>query len=906
MLWGDPSAQLVSLHIILGIQPRLVLLDPLSVRNWDSLRLIISSSLPFERRAEASERSIDNEMSPAGINGGGIGIENWLSNHRQPFRPFLRGNLEKAIRYREKFKMGSSYSSLKVVTPPQKHEREILASDEEDDEDEDIRPAKRRKTANPDLAPPSTHDLSSRSISSTSTVASIMEPSSLNHSTSEESPPSRLPTKSQVNKIKPTDFYGLRRTRSDRVRIDSVLKLTKHPVDFQKLLRIQVASIIQNSSFEETDDGNTSQYSNIKCTLVLLRVSEDGSFTDIYRQPQTGRIRMVSEGRQNDIFPIYLPPFIIPSEVLSQDPNFDGSFDPLQAPNELGKYGVQFLIEPFRANRREWLPLSSSSLPHSSRLAKGIFKGELELTDVRQIRCEFLLFEWDSKRSTAEIELLYDGESIETSASLKLDIQWSLPSHLHKKEEHIEVPKLPTPVPELAPELSLAQILSPQKATTIDPESPSRGQRRIRANVPTYNLKALSAKAQGKKLRAHWARETSETPVTATDTRESVTYTVSKANAEAYNIKQTHVVAGFSCPICNLDTKSMEKLRLHFKTTHFRFTFHVRPKSSFFIEINKESRKSREIHPLQNLQLGQVNTLLDMEKYLSGDNSWAEDREGPLNNQWPDSEVLARLNFKSASFPSPETSRQTSPEMSNGNHETKEGESATSVPGYIKRQARSPSRTKDKHYVPDSKHGPYPRSAYAPDLKDREFNDYRTRRVLKPGDELPDTDDENDESYLLHKRKWIINDYTDVKDDEKEYFIKWEEFIMAERLTNQSHLPETITRFVTRNRVWFAENKARKKEWRKQIELWVARDNLKVGSIMSYCEKMFERGKKELDEMNSTMNSKSKSTPDVEPVDAEPVMRGPHDCVCGHQVSVWQSNAIQCSGRVSLFIMWLF
>ncbi|KAF7890508.1 hypothetical protein EAF00_008823 [Botryotinia globosa] len=841
-------------------------------------------------------------MSPAGINGGGIGIENWLSNHRQPFRPFLRGNLEKAIRYREKFKMGSSYSSLKVITPPQKHEREVLASDEDDDEDEDIRPIKRRKTTNTDVAPVSTHDPSSRSISSTSTVASIMEPSSFNRSTSEESPPSRLPSKSQVNKIKPTDFYGLKNSKRDRVRIDSVLKLTKTPVDFRKLLRIQVASIIQNSNFEETGDGNTSQYSNIKCTLVLLRISEDGSFTDIYRQPQTGRIRMISEGRQNDTFPIHLPPFIIPSEVLSQDPTSGDSFDQLQAPNKLGKYGVQFLIEPFRANRRDWLPLALSSLPRNSRLAKRIFKGESELTDVRQIKCEFLLFDWDSKRSTAEIELLYDGESIETSASLKLDVQWSLPSHLHKKEEHIEVPKLPTPVPELAPELNLAQILSPQKAATTDPESPSRGQRRVRANVPTYNLKALSAKAQGKKLRAHWARETSETPFTATDAGETVTYTVSKANAEAYNIKQTHVVVGFTCPICNLDTKSMESLRLHFKTTHLRFTFHIRPKSLFFIEINKESRKSREIHPLQSIQFGQVNTLLDMEKYLSGDYSWAQDREGPLNNQWPNSEILGRLNFKTTSFPSPETSRQTSrqtsPEMSNNDLDTNEGESSAPLPGYIRRLALSPARTKDKHYVPDIKHGPYPRSAYAPDVKSREFNDYRTRRVLKPGDELPDTDDENDESYLLHKRKWIINDYTDVKDDEKEYFIKWEEFIMAERLTNQSHLPETITRFVARNRVWFAEKKARKKEWRKQIELWVARGDLKVGSVMSCCEKMFEKGKKELEEMKPKSNLESKSTPDVEPADAEPMMRGPHDCVCGHQVSVWQSNAIQCSGRL--------
>ncbi|EDN91930.1 hypothetical protein SS1G_07791 [Sclerotinia sclerotiorum 1980 UF-70] len=853
-------------------------------------------------------------MSPAGINGGGTGkaaIEYWLSDHRLPFRPFLRGNLEKAIRYHENLRMGSSYSSLKPVTPPQEKERGIFASDEEDEEGEDPRPAKRRKTANTDSSAPAlAHNSSNRSMSSSSAFASVKETASLNHSISENSqiPSSHTPPTSQVNKIKSTDFYGpqprssggsnanfsLVKSNTDRIRIDSVLKLTEPPVDFQKLLRIRVASIIQNSSLEETDEV-TSQYSNIKCTLALFRVSgdEDETLTNIYRQPQTGRIKRTSDGRQNDTFPIYLPPFIIPSDVLSQDPSFDKSSCRLQGSGEFGKYRVELLLEPYHANRKDWLPLTISSLPHNSRLATKIFKGEAALTDVRQMVCEFLLLDWDSKDSTAQIELLYGGDRVATSASLKLDIQWSLPSRLIKKELG-EIPKSPTLGPKIAPELFLPHILSPQKAATVEPESPSRAKRRGRANIPTYNLKALSAKAQGKKLRAHWGKERSGTSTALSDIGEYVTYTFSKAEAEAYGIKQTHSVAGFSCPICDMDTKGMESLRLHFSATHDRFIFRLRPKSSFFVEINKESRKSREVHPLQIVQLGKATTWLNMEKYISGDNSWAEAREGPQNNQWPDSDPLARLRFGASPSPPAQSSRWSSQEVLNNAIQENEGE--TSVPPYIQRLASLPARSKSRHYVPDIRNGPYPRSAFYPGIVDRVFYDLRTKRVLQPGEELPDSDDEKDEAWLLHKRKCIINEFTDLTDDEKEYFIKWEEFIMGERQTGLSHLQETIMRFVSRNRVWFAEKKARKKEWCKQIELFVARDGLADQPLMSRCERIFELGKKELDAKNSKPTSESVASPKAKPeTDLDREMRGGTDCVCGNFVQT--PDQVMCSGE---------
>ncbi|RAL66498.1 hypothetical protein DID88_006188 [Monilinia fructigena] len=546
--------------------------------------------------------------------------------------------------------MGSSSSSIKPSTPPQEQEQEILASDEEDEEEEEPRPAKRRKHHHR-FYPSSTHNSSNQSISSSSSVASVTAPSSLDHSTSEESRKlTRISSRSKVNKIKPKDFYGatlskfeeskrnssVLKSKSGGVRIDSVLKLTETPVDFQRLLRIKVASIIGTSSHGETE-----------------------------------------------------------------------------------------------------------------------------------------------------------GQDM------------VLPSHLNKNKG-VEVPRSSTPVSEVGPELVLPHLQPPQKRRCNSPWKSSRAQRRGRTNVVTYNLKALSAKAQGKKLKAQWGKEGPGASARASDTGEIVTYLFSKVNVEAY------------------DAKSMESLRLHFKTTHDRFTFHVRPKSSFYVELNKESPKSRGAHPLQTVQLGKPTTFLDMEKYLSGDSCWAEVREGPQNNQWPDSRSHFGIEISPSSSPSPQSSRHSSPDIENGDIQMQECETSVPVPAYIRRLAELPVKSKKRYYLPDMKNPQYPRSAYAPDIEDRVLYDLITKRVLKPGEELPDSDDEKDETWLLHKRKWIINDYTDLTYDEKEYLIKWEEFIMAERFTtNMSHLQNTIMRFVARNRVWFAEKKARKKEWSFALEIFV-------------------------------------------------------------------------------------
>ncbi|QSZ32679.1 hypothetical protein DSL72_002258 [Monilinia vaccinii-corymbosi] len=815
--------------------------------------------------------------------------------------------------------MGSSSSFFKPFTPPQEEKRktEILPSDEEDEEDEedeDPRPAKRRKTTTTNSTSSLNHDSSEQSISSCSSLALSTATPSLDHSTSEESQkPTRISSRSQVKKIKPSDFYDatssrlgesktispVPKSKPDLVRIDSVLKLTETPVDFQKLLRINVVGIIGNSSHGDDEGEESNQYSNIKCTLALLRVSEDDSLVDIYRQPQTGRIRRIAVGHQNDTFPVYLPPFIVPSAVLCQDPNFDDSSDQPQRPNELGTYGVELLIEPYNAKRKDWLPLSVSSLPHNSHIVRKISNGEARFDDVRQIICKFMLFDHNSKQNTAQIELIYDGERVKTSASLKLDIQWSLPSHLNKEYESAEVSQFPTPVPELVSEIVLPRLQSPQKEGVIEPGSPSRAQRRGRTNVTTYNLKALSAKAQGKQLKARWNRENPGASARATDTGESVTYTFSKVNVEAYDIKQVHVVAGFSCPICGSDCKSMEILRLHFTTTHDRFKFHVRPKSSFYVEFNKEPIKSRRAHPLQTVQLGRVITLLDIEKYLSGDSSWAEVREGPQNNQWPND--LARSGIEtlssSSTSSSPQSSRQSSPEILNGDNELKEGESSVPVPAYIRRMASLRVRSKKKYYVPDIKNLQHPRSAYVSDVEDRVIYDLLTKRVLKPGEELVDSDDEKNETWLLHKRKWIINDYIDLTDDEKEYFIKWEEFILGERFTtNMSHLAETIMRFVARNRVWFAEKIARKKEWYKHMELLIVNDGLETQPLLSRCDQFFQQGKKELGAKSSTVSSSTpESRREVEGAPAKE-MRGWNDCICGDPVQA--PDQVVCAGKL--------
>ncbi|KAM3078104.1 hypothetical protein ACMFMG_002594 [Clarireedia jacksonii] len=812
-------------------------------------------------------------MSGVTANGGGktgkAAISTWISYNRRPLKPFLYRNVERALQHAT---MGFSLSSLKSSV--QGLERVILESG--DDEDDDPRPAKRRKMMDNN---------------SKSRLAENIQIST------------RVPNK--VQSLKPSDFYGSSALASpapesdreaevpcrDQSQIDSVLKLSKTPINFKKLLQIRLHGINHNLS---AVNGNAFigngivPPTKIRCTLALFHVLEDDSMMDIYRVVETGTIRRSSEHHGNGFSRISLPPFHIPAAVLfqDQDPELDTPPSGSQQTSDFGKYTVQLMIEP-QLVRKDWLPLTANNFPKNSDFGRKVAAGEITLNRIRQLICEFPLFESEWKSNSTRISVIYDKTNVSTSASLKVDVLWSLPSHLSKAHKTLIKSEEDSQWGmETISEPSSAAPPSPGEQLSLrsEPESPARGHRR-RVNVPTYNLKALSAKAQGKLPRAQRNRDAQyelHGPSSDPDTL-GVTYSFSKNDSSDYGIKQQHSVAGLTCPICSSDHKSVEKLHFHLSTNHTQFKFHLRrsspPRILFLVELNRPSKgaTNRGLHDqFRTMQLGKATSLLDMEKYLNGDQTWLKTRQGPQHDEWPE-HLKYRLNDPFLS--SLEGSRQSSPDEAGSSRSTEQVPQLTSLP----------IRQRKKFYVPNTKTPLY---------------DLITKRVLVPGEELPDSDDEKDESWLFQKQRDLVNDFTDVTDDEKDYIIRWNDYILPLRLTADTYLPAALVRFVELNRIWFAERHSRKRELLKYIEGNVMRGSInedRHDAFLSACIQHLQKGEEEYAEIEREQEgTRQNKDPPQPPLPKPKCSRGYGVCVCGDLVRPIESvlcHDFDCMGR---------
>ncbi|PQE05121.1 Zinc finger domain-containing PHD-finger protein [Rutstroemia sp. NJR-2017a BBW] len=630
--------------------------------------------------------------------------------------------------------------------------------------------------------------------------------------------------------------------------------------------------VILESSDEEDEDPRPAKRRKIMDNNSKTRLAENAPIPtrvpNKLRQAQCGnRLNITAVASLESLYlrTIYLQLYFFKTKILSLTRR-------------------RLLIEP-QVVRKDWLPLTANNFPRNSEFGRKITAGEITLSRIRQLICEFPLFESEWRPNSTRISVIYEKANVSTSASLKVDVLWSLPSHLSKTRKILTKPEVETQWgTETISEPSSVALLSPDEQLPMrsEPEIPDRGHRR-RANVPTYNLKALSAKAQGKLPRAQRNRDAqfkTRGPSSDPDTL-GVTYSFGKNDSSDYGIKQQHSVVGMTCPICNSDHKSVERLQFHLTTNHTQLKFHLRPSNppriSFFVELNRPSKgaSTRVIHDQSRiLQLGKVTPLLDMEKYINGDQKWLKSRQGPQHEEWPE-HLKYRCNEPSLS-PSLESSRQSSPD------EVDAFRSAERVP----QLSNLPVRRRKRFYVPNTKTPLY---------------DLITKRVLTAGEELPDSDDEKDEHWLFQKQRDLVNDFTDVTDDEKDYIIRWNDYILPLRLTADTHLPAALVRFVESNRIWFAERHSRKRELLKYIE-----GNVMLGSIneerhdafLSACIQHLQKGEEEYAKVEREQEeARQNKDPSPPPLLKSQGSRGFGLCVCGDLVPPIES--ILCHDFVS-------
>ncbi|TAQ84309.1 hypothetical protein B7494_g7363 [Chlorociboria aeruginascens] len=790
-------------------------------------------------------------MSAAVNNSEGAALISAFS-HQDRLPTYLHRNIQRSLR---SLTMGATVSSFIHTGTP--HDRGDLSDDEED---EDPRPAKRRKTRVFGIDPNSKIDVQFNSRSH------------LGHGIGSES----IRPSNQIQPVKPSDFYGNQHPNSrpvssslPQVRVSSRssinMLLPKSPINFKKALRIDISGIVPKNPdvFDQPHKAPTSM--KCRCTLALFRAKNDDphgtvSNSDWYeavRKTQMGVIR-ISSTENGEATDIILPaPFIIYSEEFYV--NRAIKIRRSTESDELGyafgfadKYSFQVWLEPV-GHHKDWPPIPISS---SNTFTAQLQDGSLAPNDL-QLHCVVNNL-FNPQNQVKEASLVFtDGKTktviSQASHALKVDLQWSLPSHLIKVEE------IPMAAPVAAPVTQAALASDTPHLGDISPPNtpPGNRARRQRPNVPTYNLKALSAQAQGRSPRGPRARRSRfAAPVSEEADGFHVTYDFGRGDAGDYSIKKQTVIMSLACPFCNHKHSSLETLRLHLNTNHSCFKISLRKSSSsskigFFVEVVKQSSRSSPVlkSEQRTFQLGKSMSLFDLNNFLDGDTSWVREREGPQHNTWP--EHLNNRIHDSSPSSSTQVSHRSSPNTSHGPEDME----------FEFHDLQLPVRPRKTFYVPEVM---------------RPLYHTVSKRLLVAGEEIPDSDEEKDEKWLFQKHRDVILDFSDLTDDEKDYLNRWNPFLMGQFLTSEIFLPDAILRFVEANKSWFCERRSRKVEFFKQMEAFMLRGIVKQDYWHSAATLLKEAEKKEAEKEKVDVNMD-------EELESAAKVRWGMDCICFQQ-----------------------
>jgi hypothetical protein len=828
--------------------------------------------------------------------------------------PYLRRNVRRAVHSLTMGSAASALSSFRRSTGPRS--RQAPTASDDDDEEEDIRPTKRRRingfddiSANPRHA----------------NESGLRQP--LDHVTNESTrgPSGCFSSKPQA--VNPAEFYGKSRSTTPAIppsrRLSSASKrsktdvdkivVLKEPVDFKKSLRVDILGIVPGPNVDSDLWGLVKHKATIdikcRCQVAVFYASNDEDpggiirsqdYIEICRTVKTGVLRITFKESGDIVRDLIFPePFYFSSQEFyvsrksrrstasgaSGGNIFDYGFG--FAP----KYSLQVVLESLYS-QKDWPSFLFSRLfeDGTSTPIDQVLKGGNVTENDLHLYCKTNPFS-DPDRQSRDVVLQLAHKSLKQTLPycLRLEVSWSLPSHLSTLLP-IRTPKIESPGAVVAAASTLPQAIpaSPLARRHEDfsnPNSPADRAQRRRSNVATYNLKTLSAQAQGKSPRVRRTRDEILRAELGLSENEGLTveYAFGRAEATELAVKQRTVVTNLNCPFCECNHRKIEHLRLHLHTDHSSFKFRLRrgpPRVTFFVEcVDSRSNMATSYERARTIQLGKPMTLYDLEKHLNGDEGWTKAREGPQHNMWPEHlQHLVDQAHESSLSSSPHDSRHSSPNTSNDTDEMVDPEP---------HELKLPVRPRKKFLVPKT---------------DKPLYDSITKRVLQPGEEIPNSDDEKDEGWLHQRHRDVIMDFTDVTDDEKDYIIRWNPFIVEEHLTSEKFLPEACIRFAEANKSWFAKKRSRKWEFAIHLETFVMRGVItqtcfhKCFDILREGEKMEELREKENVDMD-------KGTEEVAPSK----QRGELDCVCCEPTPA--SDRVICRGRVSfeiLFFIWSF
>ncbi|KAK9364262.1 hypothetical protein V1504DRAFT_400013 [Lipomyces starkeyi] len=261
--------------------------------------------------------------------------------------------------------------------------------------------------------------------------------------------------------------------------------------------------------------------------------------------------------------------------------------------------------------------------------------------------------------------------------------------------------------------------------------------------------------------------------------------------ATAVNRFKTYILSGFGCPWCyDKDFHTCERLHFHFMTCHELFSFRMDQRQPQMIDVyitltgeflyERASTKVPDMRILQWMRPKSKFRLLD---YLRGDLSWLQEGAAALAMQMPmNPATSAVLESRTRSHARQSSSRNLTP----GIEESLRFTMVSVTQGF------------DVDTVPELP--PKARRVFPVPEIEVELYTTKSKRLLRPGEEMSESEDDNDDSWLAHKHEETIDDFEDVTASEKKFIKAWDGHIFEERPSSYKHVRDSLARFCRKNR----------------------------------------------------------------------------------------------------------
>ncbi|KAI9846183.1 MAG: hypothetical protein M1837_004297 [Sclerophora amabilis] len=260
--------------------------------------------------------------------------------------------------------------------------------------------------------------------------------------------------------------------------------------------------------------------------------------------------------------------------------------------------------------------------------------------------------------------------------------------------------------------------------------------------------------------------------------------------SESTSGSDQYQVFGFLCPFClHRDFYISEVLQCHLVKNHDRFKFEFEQVTAEPAVVGLRARLVGMCHDLDestSKSLDRANfdtwvwvqprkSTFALPDFLSGDSGWAigkkPQRSAPkkcsskAKNTLPDWNLLPSAPSKALAV-------------------------ATSI---FENTANLPLRTRKRFTVP----APPPAGSYFRTL---------TKRALRQGELLSESDEDVDESWLKQKHIETIDDFSDVTVSEKKFIKKWDAFLFEEGIPSDKFVREALFRFTRANKQWLQKD----------------------------------------------------------------------------------------------------